>query len=151
MLDKELNKLIGNALVQTGILVKIFTLRLFKKRGINITPEQFTLLNLLYESENLHQRQLGELLFKDKANIARLLSVLESDELIERIKTSDKRLVNKVKITEKGKKLRDEVFPTLKCSRSKYLANINREELEICLKVLTQIQDNLRDDVKIKS
>lgn len=146
----SLSKLIGHALVQTGILIKVYTIRIYKKLQIEITPEQFTVLNILDDEEVFHQRQLGEILFKDKANIARIVTILEKKGLIERIKTADKRLVNKIKLTKKGLDLKNEISPIAIDLRKNYLANIDQDDLKTCLKVLTQIKNNLREEVKIK-
>lgn len=146
----SLNKLIGHALVQTSILIKVYTIRFYKKLKIDITPEQFVVLSILDDEEVFHQRELGEILFKDRANIARLIKILEKKELIERTKTADKRLVNKIKLTQKGLDLKNEIYPMTVNLRQKYLSQIDPEDLKTCLKVLTQIKDNLIDEVKLK-
>ena len=55
-----------------------------------------------------------------------------------------KRLVNKIQITQEGKKLKDTIVPVIKESRTKLLNNISDEELNFCIKVFSKIQENLK-------
>ena len=59
-------------------------------------------LSQLNDDLLLHQNKLCERLYKDKSNMARILSVLEEKGLIEKIPTKECKHVNKIKITEKG-------------------------------------------------
>lgn len=144
MLKEIFVNLIGNAIVQAGRAIKMYNLEIFAKQNFGITPEQFVVLSMLSEDTPLHQNKLCELLCKDKANMARILSILERKELIEKThQVENKKQVNKINITEKGKELRNKITPTVKSSREQYLKDISEDDMYVCIKVLAKIHENL--------
>lgn len=144
MNKKELNNVFGHTLVETGRQIKMYNLNMFKEKGYDITPEQFVILSFLEDNSNLHQMQLCELLYKDRSNMARLIGVLEKKGLVKKLPSIDKRLVNKIQITEKGKKLKEIITPDIMNSRKNFLNKIPVEDLNCCIDVLLKIQHNLK-------
>lgn len=144
MLKEVFTKLIGDALVQAGRAVKVYMLDVFAKQNYEITPEQYVVLSMLSEESMLYQNKLCEELHKDKSNMTRILSVLEEKGLIEKIQsTENKKQVNKIKITSKGKEVRNKITPQIQFAREKYLDGISQDDMYTCIKVLTKIQENL--------
>lgn len=81
--------------------------RKLKNNGINITFEQFTILTMLWDNENLCQYNLAQLTNRDQASTSRLINTLIKNELIIRqCCPSDKR-INRIKLTEKGELLKE--------------------------------------------
>ena len=135
----------GDSIVQAGRAVKVYMLDIFAKQNYEITPEQYVVLSMLSEESLLYQIELCEELHKDKSNMTRILSVLEEKGLIEKIQaTENKKQVNKIKITSKGKEVRDKITPQIEASREKYLDGISQDEMYTCIKVLSKIQENLK-------
>ncbi|MCD8024637.1 MAG: MarR family transcriptional regulator [Candidatus Gastranaerophilales bacterium] len=144
MLEDIFTKLIGNAIVASGRSIKVHNIEMFAKNNFEITPEQYVILSVLNQDTLLHQSELCHKLYKDKSNMTRILSVLEKRGLIVKIRqTENKKPVNKIKITEKGKTLRDKISPYMEKSRKKYLNGISNDDMYVCIKVLSQIQENL--------
>ncbi|MCD7879415.1 MAG: MarR family transcriptional regulator [Candidatus Gastranaerophilales bacterium] len=144
MFGKSPKNIFGHTLVETGRRIKMYNLKVFSQMDFEITPEQFVILSILDDDSNLHQMQLCELLFKDRSNMARLISILEQKGLIKRMQSVDKRLVNKIQITEKGKSLKNRILPVIKKSRNKVLNGISDEELNFCIEIFNRIQNNLK-------
>ncbi len=144
MLEEIFTKLIGNAIVAAGRAIKVHNLEMFSKNNFEVTPEQYVILSVLNEDNLFHQNKLCEQIYKDKSNMTRILTILENRGYIEKIQeTENKKLVNKIKITSSGKKLRDKITPFMNESRKQYLKNISHDEMYVCIKVLSQIQENL--------
>lgn len=144
MYEKTPENIFGHTLVETGRQIKLFNLDLFSKKGFDITPEQFIILSILDDNSNLHQMQLCEILYKDRSNMARLIGVLENKGLVKKLPSVDKRLVNKIQITEKGKALKNQIVPVIKESRKVFLNGVTEEELNYCVNVFSKIQNNLK-------
>lgn len=144
MYEKTPENIFGHTLVETGRQIKLFNLDLFSKKGFDITPEQFIILSILDDNSNLHQMQLCEILYKDRSNMARLIGVLENKGLVKKLPSVDKRLVNKIQITEKGKALKNKIVPVIKESRKVFLNGVTEEELNYCINVFSKIQNNLK-------
>lgn len=145
MLDKIFLNLIGNAIVASGRAIKIYNLNLYSKCGFKITPEQYLVLNMINDDEDLNQNRLCELLYKDKSNMARLISVLEEKGLIIKEQAENGKQENIIKITDKGKELRAKITPVMMESRKKYLKNISQDDIYTCIKVLSRIQENIKN------
>ena len=54
----------------------------FKKHGISLTPEQFTILARLKESDGLNQKILADYAYKNVSSITRILDSLEKKKFI---------------------------------------------------------------------
>lgn len=144
MYENTPENIFGHTLVETGRQIKLFNLNLFSKKGFDITPEQFIILSILDDNSNLHQMQLCEILYKDRSNMARLIGILEKKGLVKKLQSVDKRLVNKIQITEKGKILKNKIVPVIKESRKMFLNGVTEEELNYCINVFSKIQNNLK-------
>jgi MarR family transcriptional regulator, organic hydroperoxide resistance regulator len=109
---------------------------------LNIAPEQNLILLLLWEKDGLSQNEIAKRLDKDKTNIARMLSNLEKKELISRhINETDGRSFN-VYLTEKGRKLGDQVHPITEEFNRIVCSGITKEELQIVNEALLKMQHN---------
>lgn len=144
MTADNFSNLIGHSIVATGRAIKVHNLDMYSKLGFEITPEQYLVLTMLNDNENINQNKLCKLLYKDKSNMTRLISVLEQKGLIEKkSQYNSKKQANIITITEKGRNLRTEITPIMLESRNHYLQNISQDDMQTCIKVLTQIQENL--------
>ena len=124
---------------------------LLLKKKFELTPDQYVILSLLLENEEIvYQRQLAEIMFKDRANISRIIDIMQQNKLIEKIPDSNGRKIYKLIVTEKGKKLKDEVFPGDVNLREMITNNITKEELAITFNTLEKMNLNIRDKVKLQ-
>lgn len=146
----NLGKRVGTNIYNTGIVSRALSSQTFKEKGFEITPEQYLILDLIIENGELYQRQISEITLKDRANVARIIKILLEKELIERISEAKGRRVYKIVITEKGRILRDKIFPTVIEIRKNIAKGIPEEELIITLNTLKKIYENVRDKVKLQ-
>ena len=102
-------KSIGFIIYRTALAMKAALQRTLKERGLDITPEQYGILHVLREEEGLSQKEIGNILFKDKPNVSRMLDALERKGLIFRQPTDRRRFA--IFLTAAGKKLIEEILP----------------------------------------
>lgn len=140
---------LSNEIVTSAILIKVFTLRACKEHNFEITPEQFTILDAILKNEKIYQRQLGIILGKDRANVARLINILEKKGLIKKVVSSNGRQINMLEITKKGIEIQQKMNIVIEKLRSSYLNNVTNEELENCIKTLVKIKQNISKNTKI--
>jgi len=115
---------------------------------INLTVEQWSLLALLWIEDNQSQKSLQLALLKDKATINSLLNYLLKDGfIVKEASTLDKRSFI-VSLTQKGKDVRTTSMPMAINSIQIATDDIDRQELQITLKVLDKIINNLTKDKK---
>ena len=119
--------------------------RKLKNNGINITFEQFTILTMLWDNENLCQYNLAQLTNRDQASTSRLINTLIKNELIIRqCCPSDKR-INRIKLTEKGELLKEPVESIARECFEEAVNGISKEEIEQGMKFLTKIAEKLNN------
>ena len=139
--DKGLTFLIN---ATDKIIINNFVRKL-KNNGINITFEQFTILTMLWDNENLCQYNLAQLTNRDQASTSRLINTLIKNELIIRqCCPSDKR-INRIKLTEKGELLKEPVESIARECFEEAVNGISKEEIEQGMKFLTKIAENLNN------
>ena len=116
--------------------------------SINLTVEQWSLLALLWINDNQSQKSLQLALLKDKATINSLINYLLKDGFVTKNpSTIDKRSLI-VSLTQKGRKIQSASMPMAIKSIEQATENIDKQELQITLKVLNQIISNLTKDKK---
>lgn len=76
-----------NGKVSAAINRKLY--RNFRQNGLEISPEQWTVLIFLWEKDGVTQQELCNATFKDKPSMTRLIDNMERQHLVVRI--SDKK------------------------------------------------------------
>lgn len=110
----------------TSRYLDAFAEQLFKKLGVEITPFEFGVMDLISKNEGMCQRDLAKLMLKDRASVGRILGVLEKANCVEiKIQKRNNRIVKMLALTDIGKeKLNlvyskiEEIFATVKSSFS---------------------------------
>ncbi|KAA3608766.1 MAG: MarR family transcriptional regulator [Calditrichaeota bacterium] len=115
----------------------------FKKNGYTLTPEHWAVLNRLWEKDGLSQTEIADLTFKDKANITRILDVMEKNSLVKRQKHELDRRSFKIFLDSKGKEYKSQLVPFAHEINQKALKNLGEEEMAILKKVMIKISNNL--------
>lgn len=144
------NQKIGPKLSGVGNLSKMLAVQTFTAHKFQITPEQFTVLEVLYENEELYQRQLSALTLKDRPNISRIITILEGHGYVTKTPDVNGRKIFKIKITEQGIKIYKEILPIITQVWNDVLSNITEDELLMCENVLSKIKQNLVANVNIQ-
>lgn len=117
--------------------------KLMKAHKLPITPEQFSVLSHLWQKDGLQQSELAICTNRNRANVTRIIDILEREEIVERRDDENDRRVFRIYLTDKGKALKEE---TAKCAFQTVtdsLQGLTGEEVEICLKVLRKVKTNL--------
>lgn len=136
-----IEKSIGFIIYRTALAMKAVVQRTLKERGFDITPEQFGILDVLREEEGLSQREIGNILFKDKPNVSRMLDALERKRLIFRQPTDRRRYA--IFLTEEGKTLIEEIRPIGLQLIEKAINGLLAREIESLEGMLNKIYENV--------
>lgn len=78
----------------------------------DLTVSQFGVLEALLHLGPLYQRELAEKLLRSGGNMTLVIDNLEKRELVKREREADDRRCIKVCLTEKGKQLINQIFPS---------------------------------------
>lgn len=114
--------------------------------GSEITRIQWIALYYIYEEEGLSQRELGNLMCIKDSSVGRLVSRLERDGFIKRIKSEkDKRLIN-LELTEEGKSRFQEVLPLGEAFNDTLTSGVSDEDLAVFNSVLQKMLSNITNE-----
>jgi len=144
---KELDLIfpIINGKVSIAINRKLF--RNFKKEGLDITPEQWTVLSFLWKSDGVTQQILCDATFKDKPSMTRLIDNLVKQGLVIRQTPPADRRANLIYLTDTGRNIQlsaeKAVYDTMKYA----LAGIDEKGIEDVRRLLKIVFDNLKESL----
>ena len=112
-------------------------------KPFNVTPEQWAVLNRLWERNYLTPKELTESLYKDFPNILRILDKLEKKELIFKKENPQDKRSSLICLTEKGRNLKDILIPPVEIMLAKASKGINKHQQQVLKKLLKKIYANI--------
>jgi MarR family transcriptional regulator, organic hydroperoxide resistance regulator len=118
--------------------------KLIKAKELGITPEQFAVMSQLWSKDGRSQQELATLTNRDRANVTRILDILEREELVERRDDPTDRRVFKIFLTKKGKALEKPTATVAQQAITDALDGISQKDLDTCMKVLLKTIENVK-------
>lgn len=109
----------------------------------NVTTEQWSVLNCLWEQEGLTPKEVADSIFKDKPNTNRILEKLQAKELIMRKPHPTDKRAYQIFLTNRGWALRDELVPKALQLLAEATKGIEKHKVLETIKVLNHIYDNI--------
>lgn len=143
MEDYNLQKSLGFKLELASRLTTGNFSKKLKEGKFPITPEQWGVINFLLHEDGLTQNQISKLVGKDHTCVSRLIENLIKKNIVKKIPDPDDKRINLIYLTEEGKKIQNNVVPTVKENLYKVFANVTDKEKIIFSKVLDKIIKNL--------
>ena len=135
---------------QVGVLVNIFNCKLkkhmasvFKNEGINLTAEQFLVMDTLWNQGEMTQQNIAYIIQKDKNSVTQFIDNLEKKGLVQRVVDSADRRVNNIKLSKAGLEMKDNTKNVAIAAINGILEDISEEELKTFVKVLGKACDNI--------
>ena len=89
-------------------------------------------------------------MFKDRANISRIIDIMCQKGLLEKQQDSNGRKIYKLIVSEKGRKLKEEIHLTDIELRNNITKDISQQELLTTFATLEKMNKNIRDKVKLQ-
>lgn len=137
-------KKIGYYLERTSRLVKLRYLQAFAQMGIDITPEQWVMLDSLYQRNGRSQTELAGDSYKNAPTVSRIIDLLEKKGLVERQRFENDRRRYKIFLTDAGKAVVEKVQPSVSSLRAQSWDNLSDEDYTHFLRIINQVFDNLK-------
>ena len=110
----------------------------------DVTPEQWSVLNCLWEHEGITPKELADIIFKDKPNTNRILEKLEKKDLIVRKPHPTDKRAYQIFLTNRGWALRDELVPKAIQLLEEATSGIEKSKVVEMIKLLNQMYENLK-------
>ena len=123
-------------------LIKYFAKEL-TRNGINLTPEQYLVMDILWDAEVMSQQAIADIIQKDKNSVTKFIDSLEKKGLVYRQVNKTDRRVNNIVVSEEGMKLKAKTTEVAIGMMRNVLKNIKEEDLMALDKVMNQIKENI--------
>ncbi|MHC1778705.1 MAG: MarR family winged helix-turn-helix transcriptional regulator [Bacteroidales bacterium] len=138
-----LNKQVGVFLNLVHCQFKQYLNKIFQDHGFNLTPEQFLVMDTLWDDGVLSQQQIADIIIKDKNSVTKLIDALEKKGLVIRKTDEQDRRLNKIHLTEKAVSIKESITIIAIESTDKIIKDIPKEDLINFIKVLNKMSNNM--------
>lgn len=138
-----LSKEIAVELNLTGCKLKQFLAAKLRENGVPLTPEQFMLIDLLWNQGEMTQQQLADQLQKDKNSVTKLVDAIERKGFVVRQQNLHDRRSNTLVLTEKANLLKPGAKQKGISILDQMLEGISEEELRNFLVTLGKLNRNM--------
>ena len=146
-----LSKEIAVELNLTGCKLKQFIASKLRQQDVPLTPEQFLLIDLLWNQGPMSQQQLADQMQKDKNSVTKLVDAIERKGFVVRQQNALDRRSNTVVLTEKALELRDGAKQKGISILDEMLDGISETELRAFLATLNKLSANMTIDEEDQS
>lgn len=138
-----LSKEIAVELNLTGCKLKQFIAAKLRQMEVPLTPEQFILIDLLWNQGSMSQQQLADQMQKDKNSVTKLVDALERKGFVVREQNRQDRRSNTLVLTEKAEGLKHSAKQKGISILDEMLVGISEEELRSFLVTLHKLNRNM--------
>ena len=135
---------------QAGVYVNILNCKLkkhlsevLKKNGVNLTAEQYLVMDTLWNEGTLTQQAIAFIIQKDKNSVTQFIDNLEKKGLVARSVSKDDRRVNNIVVTKEGMALKDSTKQLAIETMEKALEGIPEQDVLTFVDVLKKVCANI--------
>jgi len=121
----------------------------FVQGGYDLTPEQYLLMDTLWDEGTLTQQQIANIMLKDKNSVVKLIDGLEEKKLVKRVCNPKDRRQNLIKVTSKGGAMRDGVTALALEAVQQITDGISEEEIKTFIEVLHKMARNMDESLDL--
>lgn len=114
-----------------------------QQNGINVTPEQYLVLDILWEKQSLSQQNIADLIQKDKNSVTKIIDSLEKKNLVNRVVDQKDRRINKIELTKEGLTLEKITTEVAINFMNDTVKDIDGQDLDKLVEVMRKLKDNL--------
>ncbi len=115
----------------------------FRSKGFQLSPEQFLVMDTLWDEGVLTQQQIADITMRDKNSIVKLIDGLENRKLVKRVSNPNDRRQNLIKVTPHSLKIRDEIEALAYEAVRGILQDIPQEDLKVIVNVFARMESNM--------
>ncbi len=114
-----------------------------QENGINITPEQYLVMDILWENQSLSQQNIADVIQKDKNSVTKIIDSLEKKNFVSRVVDKKDRRINRIELTKEGKALEKNTTEVAIKFMNDTIAGIDNQDLNTFVDVMRKLKGNL--------
>ncbi len=138
----EIEQVILRHIEKTNKLVKRASQLYLDRMGVELTIDQWTLLNILNEHENISQKQLAKLSNRDTASINRSIKILVKQGFVTKEPVRNDLRKQEIALSNVGKYYLHNHAKMIAKTRKLFLDGFFPQEMELLRSFLERIQQN---------
>ena len=136
------SKQIGYYLERTTRQVKLAFTQAFMAEGIDLTPEQWVILDHLLTDNGVSQTELASKSYKNAPTVSRILDVLERKKFVERQRFENDRRRYKIFLTDQGIDVARRALPIAQKLRNDGWEGLNDEDYDYFIRIIETVFNN---------
>ena len=140
---KYIDGSLGHKVNKSARLIAQQLARNFRDNNVDVNIEQWRILLYLYKEDGQTQNSLAESAGKDEPSVSRIINTMEKHHLVLRTRHPHDRRTYLICLTEKGKNLREMLMNMGHKTNKEVTEGIAQEEIEVCIRVLEKVINNL--------
>ena len=144
---KHGDKKIGFLLERTTRIAKLSFTKAFKKLKVDITPEQWIVMDKLDMNGEMSQKQIGNDSFKNAPTISRIIDNLVKKGFVNRISEESDRRKTIISLTEDGKKIVKLCRSEIDALRDLSWSNLTDQDYKDFNRIIDQVFNNFESYV----
>lgn len=121
----------------------------FQENGFNITPEQFLIMDAIWNEGTMSQQQLAHIILKDKNSVVKLIDGLEKKNLVQRVANKVDRRQNLIELTPYAWEIKDKLTAVAITSIDQIINGITQDEMATFIKVLSKMARNMNEETDL--
>lgn len=118
--------------------------RAFQQAGYDLSREQFELLQVLWEADNVNQQTISRKLQKDKYNVTKLLNTLTKRGFVQRKMGKEDRRNNFIVLTEKGMEVQKILLQIEEQVHTDLTFTLTSSEIKSCVWGMRKLTDRMK-------
>jgi DNA-binding MarR family transcriptional regulator len=140
------DKNVGTYLDRTIKVVKQHYLKVFKEQGLNISTEQWVIIDQLYHENGLSQTDIANGSYKNAPTVSRIIDLLVDKGYVERQRFKNDRRRYKIYLTQSGRDLHEQLLPHVLELREQTWQDLSDDDWENLKRILGKILDNFSSE-----
>lgn len=137
---------VGTVLDRTTRLLKQHYLRAFREEGVDISTEQWVILDHLYTGGDSSQTDLANRTYKDAPTISRIIDKLARKRLVERRRFPNDRRRYQVGLTAEGHDTHQRIMPHVSQLRLRTWQGLTEQDYRQLQQLLARIRENFEEE-----
>ncbi|MCO1601671.1 MarR family winged helix-turn-helix transcriptional regulator [Desulfosporosinus nitroreducens] len=143
MKDFNIDDSLGFIVAKTNYFMKTYFSKLIKDNGLNVTTEQWAILNAVYHNPGASQTDLARACLKDKTNVTRILDLLvKKGYVVRNIDINDRRIYS-ITLTEQGGNALEHLIDISNNANKACISDLNKDEYQELVRSLRIISSSI--------
>ena len=116
--------------------------RAFQTQNLGISYDQWMVINSIYKKQGVTQIFVAEQTRKEPASVSRILNLLESKELIQRVPDRNNKRAKRLYLTPKGDDIHHKATRLFNTIAKDGFNGVYEQEINLFVRILDKIQSN---------